>query len=212
MHTKNNFLNFLLLLVSIGCYGQAFIPVKEDAVIRKHFAEVSKTTTAIRCDFVQEKTLSMLSEKLLSKGTFLFQQTNKVRLEYKQPFKYLMVMNNGKVKIQDEGKTTQMDMHKNKIFQQVNNIIVSSVQGAALTNPDFIVSIAESSTQLKLDMKPVGKGLKDFFSNIVIFIDKKDYSVNKMQMNEIGGDNTTITFSNKEINGKIAEDLFAVAK
>ena len=123
-----------------------------------------------------------------------------------------MVMNNGKIKVQDESKTTQMDMHKNKIFQQVNNIIVGCVQGSALNNPDFQVAIFESNNQLKLDMKPIGKGLKDFFSNIVIFIDKKDYTVNKMQMNEQGGDNTTITFSNKEINGKIADDIFAVAK
>ena len=203
----------ILFIVSTVCgFAQTYTAVKDEVSVRKQLTDVSKNTLSIKCDFVQEKTLSMLSEKLVSKGTFLFKQSNKVRLEYKHPFKYLMVMNNGKIKIQDESKTTQMDMHKNKIFQQVNNIIVGCVQGSALNNPDFQVVIFESSNQLKLDMKPVGKGLKDFFSNIVIFIDKKDYTVNKMQMNEKGGDNTIITFSNKEINGKIADDIFAVAK
>ena len=209
---KSSFLVFLFSIIAIHSIAQTYTAVKDEATVRKQLADVSKNTSSIKCDFVQEKTLNMLSEKLVSKGTFLFKQTNKVRLEYKQPFKYLMVMNNGKIKVQDESKTTQMDMHKNKIFQQVNNIIVGCVQGSALNNPDFQVAIFESNNQLKLDMKPIGKGLKDFFSNIVIFIDKKDYTVNKMQMNEQGGDNTTITFSNKEINGKIADDIFAVAK
>ena len=198
-----------LMIASAGGYAQAFTPVKDDAAVRSKFAEVSKATVAIKSDFTQEKNLSMLSEKIVSKGLFYFKQSNKVRLEYKQPFKYLLILNNGKATIKDESKTTQMDMHKNKIFQQVNNIIIDCVHGSALTNPDFKVTLYENATQVKLDMKPVGKSLKEFFSNIIIFIDKKDYSVIKMQMNELSGDNTIITFTNKEINGSIPDDLFA---
>jgi outer membrane lipoprotein-sorting protein len=121
-------------------------------------------------------------------------------------------MNNGKATIKDEAKTTQMDMHRTKIFQDVNNIIIDCVQGKALSNPNFQVKVYESKNQLKLDMKPTAKGMKEFFDNIVIFIDKSDYSVLKMQMNELSGDNTIITFTNKEINGNIADNLFALVK
>lgn len=201
---------FFLAITTSGSFAQNYTVAKDEAAIRKKFAEVSLNTIAIKSDFVQEKNLSMLSEKIISKGIFLFKKENKVRLEYRQPFHYLMVINNGKVLIKDDAKSTQMDMHKNKIFQQVNKIIVDCVHGTALNNPDFKVQIFENTNQLKLDMKPVSKGLKEFFSNILIFIDKKDYSVLKMQMNEISGDNTIITFTNKELNGKIADDLFAV--
>jgi outer membrane lipoprotein-sorting protein len=201
---------FFLAITTSGSFAQNYTVAKDEAAIRKKFAEVSLNTIAIKSDFVQEKNLSMLSEKIISKGIFLFKKENKVRLEYRQPFHYLMVINNGKVLIKDDAKSTQMDMHKNKIFQQVNKIIVDCVHGTALNNPDFKVQIFENTSQLKLDMKPVSKGLKEFFSNILIFIDKKDYSVLKMQMNEISGDNTIITFTNKELNGKIADDLFAV--
>jgi outer membrane lipoprotein-sorting protein len=151
-------------------------------------------------------------EKVTSKGVFYFKQNNMVRLEYLQPFKYLLVMNNGKATIKDDAKTTQMDMHKTKIFQQVNNIIVDCVHGSALSNPNFQVKISENTKQLKLDMTPIGKGLKEFFANIVIFIDKTDYSMIKMQMNELSGDNTIITFTNKQINGNIPDALFTVSR
>ena len=209
---KINILFIILTLVSTSMIAQTFTPVKDDASVRKKFTEISKATTSIKSDFVQEKNLSMLAEKVTSKGVFYFKQNNMVRLEYTQPFKYLLVMNNGKAMIKDEAKTTQMDMHKTKIFQQVNNIIVDCVHGSALSNPNFQVKIYESKTQLRLDMKPIAKGMKEFFDNIVIFIDKTDYSVLKMQMNELSGDNTIITFTNKEINGKIADNLFALVK
>ncbi|MCW3126867.1 MAG: outer rane lipoprotein carrier protein LolA, partial [Bacteroidetes bacterium] len=200
---KNNLLIILFSLVSLASQAQAFTPVKDEGAVRKKFAEVSKGTTSIKSDFVQEKNLSMLAEKVTSKGVFYFKQKNMVRLEYKQPFKYLLIMNNGKATIKDDAKTTQMDMHKTKIFQQVNSIIVDCVQGSALNNTNFQVKMSENAQQLRLDMKPTSKGLKEFFESIVIYIDKKDYSAVKMQMNELSGDNTIITFSNKEINGNI---------
>jgi outer membrane lipoprotein-sorting protein len=202
----------ILTLLAAYSHAQTFTLVKDDAAIKKKFAEVSQATTSIKSDFTQEKNLSMLSEKLISKGLFYFKQKNMVRLEYTTPFHYLLIMNNGKATIKDEAKTTQMDMHKTKIFQQVNNIIIDCVHGTALTNPNFQVTVYESPAQLKLDMVPLGKGLKDFFSNIVIFVDKHDYTVQKMQMNEPSGDNTIITFTHKEINGKISDDLFAVGR
>lgn len=209
---KINTLLLFFTLISSCCIAQSFTPVKDDAAIRKRFAEVSKSTLSIKSDFIQEKNLSMLAEKVTSKGVFYFKQNNKVRLEYTQPFKYLLIMNNGKAMIKDDAKTTQMDMHKTKIFQQVNNIIVDCVHGSALSNPNFQVKIYENKNQLRLDMKPTAKGMKEFFDNIVIFIDKTDYSVLKMQMNELSGDNTIITFTNKEINGNIADNLFALVK
>lgn len=208
---KINLFIILFSIVSFASQAQAFTPVKDEAAIRKKFVEVSQSTSSIKSDFMQEKNLSMLAEKVTSKGVFYFKQKDMVRLEYTQPFKYLLIMNNGKATIRDDAKTTQMDMHKTRIFQQVNSIIVDCVHGTALSNPNFKVSIAENAKQLKLDMVPVGKGLKEFFANIVIFIDKSDYSMIKMQMNELSGDNTIITFTNKQINGNIPDALFTVS-
>jgi outer membrane lipoprotein-sorting protein len=210
---KSNLVILICLMASIGSYAQTgFAAVKDTAAMRKKLTEVSKSTAAIKCDFVQEKNLAMLSEKLISKGQFFFKQKNMVRLEYTTPFKYLLILNNGKATIKDETKTTQMDMHKNKIFQQVNNIIVDCVHGSAVSNPDFHVDMQESKTQIKLDMKPQTKGMKEFFKVISVYIDKTNYTVAKMVMEEQSGDNTIITFTNKEINGQIADAMFAVAK
>ncbi len=210
---KHRVVYFLLFMcLSVITMAQSFAPVKDETSTRKKIAEIGKTSNSIKADFVQEKNLAMLSEKITSKGTFYFKKDNKVRLEYHQPFKYLLVINDGKILIKDDAKSTQMDMHKNKIFQEVNNIIISCVNGSAIGSTDFDVKMLENAGQLKLEMKPIAKGLKDFFSSISIFIDKKDYSVNRIEMNEVSGDNTIINFSNKELNGNIDDKLFSVSK
>ena len=120
------------------------------------------------------------------------------------------MINNGQILVKDEQKSTQIDMHKNKIFQDVNNIIINCVKGNVFSGADFSVSVFESPTQVKLEMTPKTKGLKDFFQNIFVFMDKSDYSAVRIVMNEISGDNTIINFTNKEINGKIDDALFNV--
>ena len=210
---KHRMVYFLLFMcTAFTAMAQSFAPVKDEAGTRKKIADIGKNSISIKADFVQEKNLAMLSEKITSKGTFYFKKDNKVRLEYHQPFKYLLVINDGKILIKDDAKSTEMDMHKNKIFQQVNNIIISCVNGSAIGSTDFDVKMLENTSQLKLEMKPVAKGLKDFFSSISIIIDKKDYSVIRIEMNELSGDNTTINFSNKELNGNLDDKLFSVSK
>ena len=58
--------------------------------------------------------------------------------------------------------------------------------------------------------KDLEKDMKEFFADINIYIEKKDLSVNKMEMNEPSGDNTIITFLNKQFNINISDAVFTV--
>jgi outer membrane lipoprotein-sorting protein len=59
-------------------------------------------------------------------------------------------------------------------------------------------------------MTPVSKALRDFFQTIVLRVDKHDYSVKSIEMNEPAGDKTIISFKNKRINEQIADAVFAL--
>lgn len=207
-----NFFFLLFSILVIASQAQTFAAVKDEAALRQKIAASAKATKSIKADFVQEKNVSMLAEKLISKGIFAFRQNNQVRLEYQQPFQYLMVINNGKITIRDEAKTTEMDMHKSKMFQQINNIIVQCVQGNVVNSTDFKVQLSESANQIKMEMTPLNKNLKDFFNSIVVLLEKKDFSVAKMIMNEKSGDFTSILFKNKELNATLPDNWFVVAK
>ncbi len=190
--------------------AQPFMPAKDAAALQKKIIEASTKIATIQCDFTQEKNMSMLSDKAISKGKFYFKKDSRVRLEYLTPVKNLIVMNSGKMLMKDDKKTQQMDMHRSKVFQQLNNIIVGSINGSLFNGKDFMVSLSESNSQVRVELKPLSKMLKNFLSTIVLVMDKKDFTATKIEMNEASGDNTILSFSSKQINAAVDDALFVV--
>jgi outer membrane lipoprotein-sorting protein len=176
---------------------------------KEQFTATAQKTNSIKSDFVQEKNLSMLAEKITSKGKFWFKKDNMVRMEYTQPSKYLMIINKDNILVKDEQKENKINTRSNKLFQQINKIIVDCVQGSILGNPDFKVKVFENKNNYLVELSPLSKGIKDFFKSINISVDKKDNSVSNIDMQEPSGDNTTIHFINKEINASLPDALFA---
>ncbi|WDF77943.1 outer membrane lipoprotein carrier protein LolA [Mucilaginibacter sp. KACC 22773] len=179
------------------------------SAFKAQFTATAQKTTSIKSDFVQEKNLSMLSEKITSKGKFWFKKDNMVRMEYMQPSKYLMIINKDNILVKDEQKENKINTKSNKLFQQINKIIIDCVQGSILSNPDFKVKVFENKGSYLVELAPLSKGIKDFFKSINISVDKKDNSVSNIDMQEPSGDNTTIHFINKEINANLPDALFA---
>ncbi|MBC7887761.1 MAG: outer membrane lipoprotein carrier protein LolA [Ferruginibacter sp.] len=174
------------------------------------FSAATQKTLTIKSNFVQEKDLSMLTEKIVSKGKFWFKKNSQVRMEYNQPFQYLMIINKDKVFVKDGQKENKVSARSNKLFQQVNKIMIDCMQGTTLSNPDFKSRVFENKAGYLVELVPVVKGLKDLFKNINVVVDKKDYSVINIEMQEFSGDNTIIRFSNKELNSNLPDALFII--
>lgn len=207
-----------ILLILICCCAVVLLraqypgykPVADINSFKTQFAAAAQKMQTIKADFVQEKNLSLLSEKISSKGKFLFKKDNLVRMEYTEPFTYLVIINNNTVFVKDGQKENRVSTKSNKLFQQINRMMVDCVQGTALNNPDFKVAVFENTSAYLIELSPVAKGMKDYFKNIHVVLSKKDYSVNKLEMYEQSGDNTLISFLNKEMNASIADALFAI--
>ena len=206
------FLLLLLMLAGISSHAQytGYRLLPDITTFKDQFTAAAKKINSIKSDFQQEKNLSMLSEKIISKGKFWFKKDNLVRMEYNQPFQYLMIINKNNVFVKDGQKENTISTKSNKLFQQINKITVDCVQGTMLTNPDFKIKVFENNKAYLIEMTPSAKGLKDYFKNIHVIIDKTDYSVIRIDMQELSGDNTIINFTNKELNVTIPDALFVI--
>ena len=205
---------FISLLLTMGLSMKAqytgYSPVADPAKFKADFSAATQKTLSIKSDFVQEKNLGMLSEKIISRGKFWFKKESQVRMEYNQPYQYLMILNKDKVFIKDGQKENKISTRTNKLFQQINKIMIDCMQGTALNNPDFKTRLFENKTNSLIELTPVTKGLKDLFRSIVVIVDRKDFSVASIEMLELSDDNTIIRFTNKEMNAAIPDSLFTI--
>lgn len=200
----------LCCTVAIQAQYAGYKAVNDLARFKELFNTTAKATQTIKSDFIQEKELSLLSEKIVSKGKFWFKKENKVRMEYQQPFQYLMIINQNNIYIKDGQKENKISTRSNKLFQQINQVMVDCIQGTVLNNPDYKVNIFENSDGFLVELSPSAKALRDFFKNINIFVSKKDYSVSKLELHEQSGDKTVISYLNKEMNTTLPDALFAI--
>src|SRR5215213_4379449 len=109
MKQFKNLVITILLSIPIASIGQTLKPMSDTAAFKKGLEQFSKVTNSIQSEFVQEKKLKMLNDKVISKGVLYFKKENKLRWEYNDPYSYIVALNNGKVMLKDEGKVTTYD-------------------------------------------------------------------------------------------------------
>ncbi len=203
------FLPALLLILSAAAYSQDdYQPLDDISEFRQKMIETSENTHSISSDFIQLKHLSFLEEDVQSKGKFFFQKENKLRWEYTEPFYYLILFNNDSILIRDNSRTNIYDAASGRMFREINNIMLSMVNGSILESKNFEFEYFQNASGYKLELTPLEENMKEFLSKIRLFINKQDHSVDELYMLERSGDFTHIRFINKQLNENIPQHIF----
>lgn len=182
-----------------------------DGLVAKIKAYASETHS-IKSDFIQEKHLTMLEEVLVSEGHFIFQKENSVLWEYKKPIDYAIIVFDGKFTIRDGRKIQEYDIESNRMFKEINNMIITSVSGDFLDNPDFKSTYFENGSFYLVRLSPVNPEVNNMLSTIEIYFDKNNFSVAQVRFVEPGDDFTLIKFYNKVFNSEIPAQVFQIEK
>lgn len=205
---------FILLLTFLFFNARAQpAGYKKLADVSSFKTELSKANTGlynISSDFKQVKNLSLLAEKIHSKGKFYFMKPGMVRIEYTEPYYYLMVMNGSKMMVKDEQKANKINTGNSKMMQSVNRVMVDCMQGTVFTNPDFKTTAYQDGSRYLLSLIPATADMKKLFEQIDVYMNKSGMDVVKLVMTEVGGDFTAMEFYNTKHNSSLNEALFKI--
>ena len=208
---KNKLIFVFLFFFKFSLFSQlvGYTEVKDLNVLNGKINENSKKINTIMSDFTQEKKLEYLNELIVSKGKFWFKKENNLRWEYTEPYKYIIVLNAGKFNIFDGKKTSVFDINSNRMFKEINDLIISMVQGNLMASGKFQVQAFENKNSYLLKLVPKDMNMKKVIATTEIIIDKLDYSVTKVVMKENETDYTTIVFTNRKFNETISDNIFS---
>lgn len=202
----------VLLLLSLTAAAQpgGFKTLPDVTSFQSRLSEANTALENISSDFKQVKNLSLLAEKIHSKGKFWFMKPGMVRIEYTEPYYYLMVMNGNRMMVKDEQKSNKINAGNSKMMQSVNRVMVDCMQGTVFSNPDFKTTAFHDGTRYLLRLIPATADMKKLFAQIDVYMDKSGMDVTKLVMTETGGDYTAMEFYNTQHNSSLNETLFKV--
>jgi len=210
MNLHKKIVGFLLISAFpvLALAQQGMKTMTDTSGFKSGLEKFSKATQSIQGEFVQEKKLKMLNDKVVSKGLLYFKKENKLRWEYAEPFSYIVALNNGKVMLKDEGKVTSYDANANKLFLELNDILVTCINGNIFQGKKFSFRFFETDKSNIAEMTPLSATMKNFIDKIILYFDKNDFTVSKVEMIEPSQNSTVITFKNKKLNADIPEKYF----
>jgi outer membrane lipoprotein-sorting protein len=199
-----------VVLVSLSGYSQGkFTEMKNPTLFLQQFSQSTQKISTLTSNIIQEKNLSVLSEKIISKGHFLFKKEKNLRWEYTAPFSYLIIFKDDKIYIKDEDKSNQFDVHSNKMFSEINDIMIGCIRGSILKDEkNFSAAYFENPNLYLVKLHPLMQSLKQYLNEIWIYFDKNDFTISKLEMYESSGDFTKINFVDKRLNAPVPDEKF----
>ena len=204
------FSSFLMILFALSTIAQTgFKKMTDTKAFEEKVNSIAEETETIQCNFVQEKKLSFMTDKIISEGRFFFKKEDQLRWEYTDPFSYIIILNDGKLMIDDEGNQNEINLKSNKTFQEINQLLTQSLKGNVLGETDkFTYEILEGEKQYMVQLTPIAKEMKEYMDRIDVYFDKSDMMVAGVDMHEQSEDMTSIRFSKRKINEAVPASMF----
>lgn len=197
----------ILWMIHFG-YAQDFSPMKDIPSFKTKLKENAASLQSLQADFVQKKFLSFTDKPIQSSGKFYYKKEQNIRWETISPNKNIVVITQSYMKIFDGKKTQMFDPNSNKMFSQMNDIMMAAVNGDLPSEKNYKFRFLESSSSYKVILFPLNKVLKEFLKEIHITFDKEKLDITQLKLVEPGDDYTISDFKNRVTNSVLNAKLF----
>lgn len=203
---------FFLFALCLGFSTASAQQKVDEAKVKKQIGAVASSMKSMQCDFVQTKYVKLLNEKMVSRGKMYYQQSNKLRWEYTSPYSYTFVLNGSKVLISKGNRSDVINVNQSKVFKEIARIMMNSVVGNCLNDKkDFKVSLAGSATEYIATLYPQQKQMQQMFQKIILYFNKAQSTVSRVELIEKKGDRTVIELKNVKTNGAVNAKVFQIS-
>ncbi|OMP31451.1 outer membrane lipoprotein carrier protein LolA [Mangrovimonas sp. DI 80] len=199
---------YILFFVVGTVQAQTKMTSSEAKALKEKVKALALTTNSIVSDFTQYKHMDFLSEDIVTKGNMAFKSPDLLKWAYEEPFKYQVIFKNETLYIDDEGKKSNVDLGSNKMFKELNALIVKSVKGDMFDDQAFDISYFKVDHHDEVYFAPKDTRFSKFIKTFQITFNEQG-DVVQVKMVEPSGEYTKIVFSNKVLNAPLDDKMFA---
>ena len=168
----------------------------------------------LKADFVQKKSMKILSRPLVSEGLFYFATPDAFRWEYSRPLRSIVLSykNNTKRYLYSEGKMVEDKTGGVQSMKIVLGEVAGWMTGKFDQNPSFKATISKMANTSSITLTPVDENMKGMIEKIEILLASRSGIVKSVKISEGAGNFTQIDFNNVKINETIDASVFRDVK
>ncbi|OEK09628.1 cell envelope biogenesis protein LolA [Flavivirga aquatica] len=198
---------YIVFFMGAALHAQTKMDTAESATLKAKVKAKASTINTLLSDFTQYKHLGFLSNDIITSGKLSFKSPSMVKWEYITPYKYAVLFKNETLFINNEGKKSNIDIGSNKMFKQLNTLIINSVKGDLFDENEFDITYFKNGTNSEVYFSPKDKKFSKYIKKFqIIFNENGD--VVELKMIEPSEDYTKIVFSNRTVNTKLPDAIF----
>jgi len=209
---KKTLFLFTLLLSCMMLQAQSSGDVEQTgekrSALTASIEKAHKQMTSLSAQFTQRKSSALFTEDAVQKGKLNYKSPKMLRWEYTSPKAMTVIFANGKVLLKTDKGTVQ---NPNKMLNEMGTMIIGTINGSFLNDAsNFSAKYYKNSKTgaVTVVLTPVNKRIKAYYTKMTITLDAKTLLADKVVMQEVNGDTTTITFSHKKTNLSLSDSLF----
>ncbi|HQP07202.1 MAG TPA: outer membrane lipoprotein carrier protein LolA [Smithellaceae bacterium] len=165
--------------------------------------------SSLSADFVQKKSMKILSKPLVSTGKFFYAAPDSIRWEYVKPIRSIVISEKGASKryIASGGKMIEDKTGGVQAMKIVLDEVAGWMKGKFSANPSFAASVREGSETV-IVLTPTGKNTAGMIEKIEITVSRKDAVVKTVRIVEGAAAETRIDFLRTAVNPALPPGTF----
>lgn len=163
---------------------------------------------SLQADYADVRTIRFLEAPLTSTGRMVYLRPDRLRMDTRTPSRQSVVVDGGRVSVRhdDLGRTERMDLDADRTARAVVYSILRVFGGRFdALDADYACTAAAQADGWRLALTPRNEPV----SRAIVRIDVDlgpDRLIRRVVLNEVGGDTSTLTFSNVRVNAPMTPD------
>jgi outer membrane lipoprotein-sorting protein len=199
---KKNFFLIVLITGAVLCADMG--PAQDLTSLKEKFSNIR----SVKAEFLQTRSLQILTKPLLSEGKLFFYAPDSLRWEYLSPLQSVMLQKGNNIRVYDfiDGVWKPEMTQANEARRMVLAEIGQWFQGRFDESKAFKLSYSPGPPERVILVSK--QGIDKFINRIEIVLSARPGVIDRVEIEEPGGSRTSIEFTNVEINSNFPSEVF----
>ena len=195
---------FLSALITVVVFSAEMAPAQDLTSLKEAFRNIR----SVKAEFLQKRSLPILTKPLLSEGRLFFSMPDSLRWEYLTPLRSVMLRKGNNIQIYNFSD----DVWKPELAQAVESrrMVLAEIshwfQGRFDESKAFKHSYSPGPPERVILISR--EGINRFINRIEIIVSVRPGVIDRVEIEEPGGSRTSIEFKNVEINSSLSSEVF----